>query len=581
MGQYNKRGNNKPNRNSGNGSNNRNDRNYDKPRNGRGATPNTKNGCSIITGDKTNFRPQDLDHNDPNWMKDPKGLVENAARISSYYPAGTVLYPLAGGGKMTFTYGLPTVLTCNWYPVPGRAKDTNDPMCIAANRIYQQIRKALNKPIQNYQFADPVIAYICYATILVQMEQLRREYAAAQTYMGENLGLPEQLLTSWGYNRNSFKWLRDHLALARDQFKELAYAVETIFEPIQTTILDKWLWMAKGVWEDHNSQKTQYYSYFCAGYYKFSDISDQGSEAVFVEWSPSTLYQQSNLWEYKITTLLDAVRALRESDSYNYMMSDMQRAFPEAGRYVIELLQDKELLEVGHNEVMLNQFQNIVTAFPVNPDESGRFNIHQDVMTNTIIVDPQQYHSTAVDVTSPMPQYYNMWENDIEDRGFYFNAMSMDVSVDEAIENMNGKVFWRIKAETGEVDVDSYSCWIPVSFGMVMPRRKVTIGSDKRTYTLGMYQEPKLFTFTSYNACAENESNAVTYKMLPIWVGTFDWHPMIWTQVGQIGDYGLTFQPIVEDINLIRVPLETQVMMNSAEMYAMWKVDSQLESVDR
>nr|AVX53523.1 putative capsid [Marmot picobirnavirus] len=518
-------------------------------------------GMPLVTKKKRPCWSAKGESNDAGWFKDPRGIVSSAAKIPTYLPLGKGYIPLISGE--TPTTGIPIIMTCEWLPVPGISNSNTSGISLSGNILFQQIRKVLNKPVAGYHFADPIIVYTCMLSIMALVEEIKRDYGIVNSYNTLNVGYPNLILRSFGYNESAIIDLKQHLANYRNEFNSLMYELSTVYAPIETNIGEKFKWLSRHIWMDHDSAKAQLYAYTLGGYYEYSDTaSTEGSAALFVRWTHAERMKENRLFGIKLNILRDMIREIRSSDSYNSMLSDMERAFGDAASYTWEDLTEDYVVKPVINDVMLNQFQNIITAPAI--DWSGNaaelFNITQDVTNNTILCQPNN-----VPIKADISVGINMFdplEDIIKDYGIPTNFTSPTPSEDDVIENLNAKVLFRYDKgnNTFTFREDSISCYIPIGFITVVPRGNDTGNAD--VLELNTYMTPQ-------NAEEVTEVNQI---LTSLWVThAFDWCPMIYWLNEDVFSKPI-LQPFVESDNLIYVSVKDFTLMNYGEQMALWRV---------
>nr|AVX53511.1 putative capsid [Marmot picobirnavirus] len=508
----------------------------------------TKRSCGSVRGES----------NDSNWFKDSRGVVESAARIATYMPLGIGTEDLVSNSDDKA--GIPTTFICEWLPTPALSESNTSGVSIAANVLFQQIRKVLNKPISDYSFADPIIAYTSFLSIMTLVEEIKRDYGIVNSYNTLNLGYPNLILQGLGYNPLSIVDLKNNMANYRNRFNTIMYELSTVYMPLETNIGEKYKWMARHIWVDHDSTKAQIYGYSMAGYYSWDETtSDQGSMAKFHFWNHHMKYEDNQLFKSKLDLLQTLIKQIRNSDSYNYLMSDMQRAFGDAASYTWESLEEDYTVVPSINDVMLNQFQNILTIPSIDIDDhnAAEFDITQDVTFNTILCKPDKLSVVNGANVQKVLEYV---ENVHDVKGIPANFVGTSPSEDDVIEILQTKVYSRFDkdANTIELHEDSFSCEIPMQFVCVIP-----LGTDT--------DSAEHVYYNTYNTISTNDEGNVLNVIGNMWMtSAFDWMPMMyWLTI--TGAEFIT-RPFVEADNLVRVPLDTFKLINKAEQLALWRV---------
>lgn len=163
---------------------------------------------------------------DSKWVKGDDGIVSDAAQIATYEPIGSARYTV---NSNTGPVGVPTIMACHYLPIPGASADARSPLSTAGQVLFQQIKKVINKPVTGYQFADPMIQYICYISMAVLALEVKRDMAVMNTYSTINLGVPQAILRASGYNPQAIIDLRSNMADYRQQYNLVLNEMSAIF----------------------------------------------------------------------------------------------------------------------------------------------------------------------------------------------------------------------------------------------------------------------------------------------------------------------------------------------------------------
>lgn len=486
--------------------------------------------------------------NSPEWYKDTHGVVEDSARIATYYPIGIPNLPYTSRGAGT-KYSEPVGISVGWLPLPAVSSDATSPISIAAQVIMQQIKKVLNKPVLGYQPADPVIAYIAFLSMVTLSNEIHRDYALMNAYSTENLAYPKGVLSLLGYNDKSILDLRNNMAEYRQRFNLTLYQMSSIFMPFETNILEKYKWLSSGIFRDHDNIKGQLYMYALDGVYQWDETSsDQGSQATFVEMSLDTRKSKDQLMKYKLDLLDQLVISLRSSDSWNAMVSDLQRAFPDAQTYSFPLIEENEMPNIYYNETMLEQFENLYTTPWIKYDVTTKssLNVTQDVNNQAIICEPALTPASYAD-----PESFKQFEDMLKPYlGMQcFNFSKIEPSTDDIIENVVAKTIWF--PLNNKVHITAAAAGVVYTgFVVCVPKRN---GTDAPTYSL-----------MQFNSIYKTIGDATEMVFL-----THCNHaPYVWTEK----NYDLTLIPFGETNNMVPCSEAVIGRMFDAMSYSMWNI---------
>lgn len=537
---------------------------------------------AIVTDTKRAYDSVTGAENDANWYKDSAGIVESAARISTKLVEGFPYVPLTGtGASVGDNTADPGVMVMDWIPCPGTSDNINSPLSISAQVLYQQIRKTLNKTLTGYQFADPLIAYICFLSMAAYAREIARDFKIMNTYSTLNMNFPRLLMRACGYSDAAITDFRSNYADYLDRYRMLMYDMSSIFMPIETNIMEKYKWLTDTVFVDHESTKGQIYMYRMSGVYQFDETtSDQGSMAKCIDVLKDDNANRSRKMLNKLNTLRDCIDKLRNSDSYNYMMSDMQKAFPDATTYSFQIPSREDILKPVYNEMMLEQFHNIETL-PYGCDigrstgHLAQFDYTQDVAQNTLLCTPRiplkkdVEHLDTDQVVSSMRYHLQPF---FDTYGHEVDFSTLDPDVDTVIDNLHGVLNYEFKPKIADQDdplillstpdSDSFSCVVYEKMVMFNNVSEVQGGVTKIEIS-----PTELHTVQPVHV-----SDLIT-KMWKL--STFDWHPGIYFIT--ISDHG-DVEPMTctrkfwESNNWTLVPKRTLSKLFSGEKFGLWKV---------
>lgn len=529
----------------------------------RGSTMESRNANPRSEGplvNKGKISPSMIDGKKQDWVwyLDKYKLVESAASIPTYLPAGKAYYPFSTNSQ--YKLGMPSALVIRYLPHPGSSSSSNSALSIAGQQIFQQIRKALNKPIQNYQFADPMIAYIVMCSAIILAEEMKREYGIMNSYSTANLAFPVGILKAFGYSEDSVTDFRNNMADYRRRYNILMNALSAIYMPIETNVSHRYRWMASNYWMDHDSPKAQVYAYLMGGYYTWEEDGENGSKAVFNDIDFSQQLGSSTLFSDKLDLLEQIITTLRNSDSFNYLMSDMERAFDGFETYKFEHLDEDYTCFPSYNDKILNQFQNNETLPALDftdADATDTLSYTQNVMDNTIISMPEvplKYQLNLSDVVA-----LNSFRNTY---GIWTNFLNQNPTTEDMIENTHGKMVWSTKGTDTKISITmgegSHSTEIYIDYIMVAPYTNADGVSG--------YQPTQIYSLNNN----PNYTDGDTINTMVI-LSKFDWIPSFHFKFknGLSDDFNL--MPFAEDDCSIMIPKVSLINLFNAEQQGIWK----------
>lgn len=510
-------------------------------------------------------------HNHYEYKLDTRGILDHASTYGFYYPNGKSFIPTTylTKGAIDSKIGVPTVMACEYVPIPGYSDSATSAISIAAQQLFQHIRAALNKPLAGYQFADPVIAYQCFLSLVIQAQEMIRDVRVMNTWSTDNYAWPEQVMYAMGYDYGSIRDLRKNMANYIMEFDMAMYEASAIFLPMETDAVKKFTDMCANIWTDHASPKSQLYLYTTAGYYKFEETESQGSKAKFYKYDYEDRRHQPELFGVKLQHFRDCVEALRNSDSYNLLMSDLRTAYDGVKGYVFQSMPVGTGMQLSYSDIMLRQWQNTRTIPPCNL-AGAYLDVTQNVPTNTLVIKPTI--PAVADDEHKQGQAYNLIEKSVFPNGVLMNFSTTRPDNREVVDNLDGVTLWHYDVDTKKFEFyEGDYCWyIPLNFRMYYPTSDSSGNNHLENTALTSWEIQR----------AGDPWNYATFSILAF----YDWHPII-----EVGEYepdmsagkpstatSITLVPLVDDENMSIMTTQQIRGVNKAAQLGIWKIDTNI-----
>lgn len=330
--------------------------------------------------------------NDPSWYTPSEAIAKAVASIPfSRYPGGDFLY---GGGNIrgadvlttTFTNKtLPGVMRINYAHTVGGDNSAVSAVNMAARAIYTFVRHQ-NSGHSNYESADMMIyllsVYECFALYCEGV----RAYKTALTYSQENRLIPDALLTAMGFTPAA---VRGGLADFRAGLNIVAAKLSSLCVPGDLPIIQRWAFLASGVWMDSASETGQYYVPVLKHYGRFTPTSTGGGSIIFREKSSNTSTPTGFL-----NMLNECLDTLLQDEDSNIMSGDILKAYGREKMLRAVEVPDTAVLVPIYNEDFLNALEN-ATFVALSADN---FNIAQvgGVIQQALIIDDDDFKNTIL-----------------------------------------------------------------------------------------------------------------------------------------------------------------------------------------
>nr|AVX53495.1 putative capsid [Marmot picobirnavirus] len=324
----------------------------------------------------------------PSWYNKNGRLIQDNAKVPWSQIMGTsvVLNAKGNSNPIVMNYRIPGIVVPKYITGPGVAVNSSDGVNIAANILFQNIRKELST-YASYAQADVIMYILGFDDIASQYVNLVRLFGLINCYSAYNLYLPRDLiLAGYGWDDSQFNEFKANLNNYRSRFNTLIYKASTIYCPVEFSIIDRHTWLFSNVfWDRGNNPRAQLYIPAKLNTYTLSETTNaNGTELV-----------AGNCYGLGIEELLESfdscIEAYRNSDSMAKIASDMRRAFSDKvgsfkfayvpENFLITPISPEYYLEQLHNADILKQYGN--TTFT-----NYSLNITQDVNKNVVLWKP-------------------------------------------------------------------------------------------------------------------------------------------------------------------------------------------------
>lgn len=310
--------------------------------------------------------------NDPAWYMNLSNLGKDMASIPFNIPNGLLNQPFRSAGSTHPANGAfwtaPGIMTFTVMPTIGPATSPTSPVNIAAQQMYTLTRKA-NSGAANYDKTDLMMLILAMDSAYMLYETLLRAYRLIGTYNYMNRYLPDNVLTSLGFDIS----LTYNLAEFRGILDMFAYKLASVNIPDQLDIIKRHSWMFSNIYTDAQNIKAQLYAYIPDGFYVWTEGQNaEPTSLQYVQWAklPGTTVNFWNLSSIKsaIDTIMNPILG---SEDCGIIAGDFAKAFGEGGMIKIMPVRDYESIAPVYSSEVLNQMMNAFSTFSAIGNTTG------------------------------------------------------------------------------------------------------------------------------------------------------------------------------------------------------------------
>jgi len=381
----------------------RNNKGYSDPRDKRDSSYKSSDAYSQREGEDVS---QAGKGNDPSWYMHNQQLVHDVTRIPFSYTAGFPLLPETDDNWQYATYypggnaAAPGVCVLATVPTPGDSYDANSAINLAANGLFQFVRKNLST-VASYQSADMMMYILGIDQIFTLYTHILRAFGLANVYSGINRYYGDALLKAiYAWSDSDVAAFRNGFSDLRARFNNLIYKASALYLPTDFTLTARHSWLYSNVFLDRASIKGQLYAHTLPTIWVLDETTSTSGTALVPEWLITD--SEEDPWKGRamtqlLTTFSNMIEAYRNSDSMQRIAADLRRAFQDRQFYklsycdeayiVMPTASDEVLLQI-HNTDMLMYPEAGESSWIRNWNAKGNWIISQDVDKNCILFTP-------------------------------------------------------------------------------------------------------------------------------------------------------------------------------------------------
>lgn len=518
---------------------------------------------SDIRDDRIVGRPS---HQHPDWYLANPELVEATMRIPTKPFAGKPIKLYSEKGVQKMNTVVPGIMALDYVPIPGTTNSSTDAMNIAAQNIFQLMRKKLST-VASYGPADVMMMILAIDGVYMKISELTRLYGMVNAWNSDNYYLPFDLIcAAMNWSKSQVQDLIDNQAEFRTRLNTLIYKAATLYSPYDFNIIKRHNWLVSNVFADDGANaRAQYY----VTRVRYWPILDETT----LDTGTAIRYEQllGGDWQDQLKDLNDMIELIRNSDSFTLIMSDMRRAFEDRPSWSLSYVPENYLVTAMVDPYFKEQLHNAVLPFgtapaelvaPIKPgtiapskDEtySGQFYIFQSVDTNVIYSEPylriaSQYDNTETSDYTPFSlssgdKFINTYTSDLDTK--MLSEVTRSMSLCYPVSNWSNTVHVaKVESAGGDILIGMYVYFHNDNADPTVVPTVQIVGSP-------------------YSSSAIGELGTNLYATLP-----FDYSPMVYYCEGD----GSELMPMTEIDYYTVLPWSTLELMNEVIMTSMWKI---------
>lgn len=227
-------------------------------RRGRGKNVSTKSGRRPSSSRSDHSYTSSVTHtyNDPDWYNKNPIQVEATGNISFLNALGmplNILRNTTGISQSIASAG--GVMRCGYVPTYGNPQNLTDPMNVAAEKLYANIRQK-NSGGKNYDPPDLMKYFILMDSAFSYAALLTRIYGFINSYSAANRFLPLAIFKAMNVD---FDDIRRNIPQLRAYIDVYSSKVNSFAIPNTLPIIQRHFWMCSNVYQDSNSAWAQCY----------------------------------------------------------------------------------------------------------------------------------------------------------------------------------------------------------------------------------------------------------------------------------------------------------------------------------
>lgn len=520
--------------------------------------------------------------NDPSWYNSNGQLVQDAASVSFYTPAGAPFFPDYRHQYPTKGAALPGIMTLDVIPTPGISTDRASALNLAALKLYTGMRKA-NSGAVNYSHSDLMMYCLAMDSVYIMYSEMLRLYGIMNCWSQYNRYKPEDIVTALGYDYTDF---RENLADFRAWLNIWIKRANSFSLPVSFTISKRHSWLFSNIWADSTSAKAQLYAYRPAIYYLWDDhSSDQGSQLKATLWNCKGVWNQKKTFAKVKQSMDHLLDLIANSDDIAIMGGDLEKAFGSNNMFSMASIDENYSIAPTFSEEVLMQIENSMFLPGVNYAYTDSWNITQNVDENKIVYNPTMEVTATGTGTYDANTVYYMDYKEIYANGLPLNVHFDNPKPDDVMVATRNKFLAEVDTSEwdhehgGELFItfDSVGCdiitdvsiWTKINYD---ENQEFTVWNP--TFN-GFNVKPYMPNYFRWSEMDQPSLGQIISSIIAIDV--FDWHPAVYAGIcldenQNAADYSQVNYTSMDLDNYTRLAPSTLRKIHDAAVYNMWEL---------
>lgn len=320
---------------------------------GRGKEQGT---VSIYTGSSDN---------DPSWYIPTAQLAKDVASFPTILRSGRPFN--LGTGALINTPGVMALYTI---PSFGTLEaNQSEALNAASSAFFNSLRRATSGT-SYYEANDSMLYLLSVGSLMSYYAFLVRIYGVMNYYSVANSYTPEALITAMGVD---FKDISKNMANFRAGINQLAYQMQVLVAPTVIDYITRHIFLYESIYQDSTNGKAQYYLYSPVGFLQYSEGTSSSAAGklhfyTFQEFTETT-GDNNNFFppfgtadgltaQQLITYGYSLLNPILGSESMNFIMADVAKAFGTENNYRVSPIAETYLNPPVHNPEVLMQMEN-------------------------------------------------------------------------------------------------------------------------------------------------------------------------------------------------------------------------------
>lgn len=345
--------------------------------------------------EKTDYGKDVIGRNDIKWIAKDPYILNQLGKPSFANPIGRPLYEgmtlpsqvLVADDSNMSGETVPGILTMNFYYGPGYATKKTDPLNMAAQKLYNTLRKNITGSSRTYGAADLMMSIQAIDSCYVIFNYIKRFFGIYRKWTQRNAYTPRYFFSAANVDYESFiQDVPGKLARLNLLTKQLS-----VFKiPAGLDLLTRHSTLFSNIYVDGDNNRAQYYWGIPAGYFTWEDQLDPDGSRLSWTWF-NNYKQEGYNNDYTIDGLMDIlegmINALHNSTGLINMAGDIEKAFGDNLMTVSTFDIDYEI-EYSFHDSWLYQFQNATSFIPKREGASNFFDVRQNADQGLLINQP-------------------------------------------------------------------------------------------------------------------------------------------------------------------------------------------------